>query len=83
MHIGTCQLIKTVKVLLAYGGFPPSLHALFIVERLAQSQHMNHGKRGMVRRWHANMTQQRDTARNCTMRSRNFWGIAGGSSIGP
>ena len=37
-----------VLLLLAYGGFPPSLHALFIAERRAQSQHMNHGIRGMV-----------------------------------
>ena len=35
-------------LLLAYGGFPPSLHALFIAERRAKSQHMNHGIRGMV-----------------------------------
>jgi len=27
--------------------------------------------------------QQRDTARNCTTRSRNFRATAGGSSIGP
>jgi len=49
----------------------------FIAERRAQSQ------RGMVRRWHANTIQQGDTARNCTMRSRNFRATAGGSSIGP
>ena len=69
--------------LLAYGGFPPSLHALFIAERRAQSRHVNHSRRGMVRRWHANTIQQRDTARNCTKRSRNFWATTGGSSIGP
>ena len=54
-----------------------------IAERRAQSRHMNHSRRSIVKRWHANTIQQRDTARNCTKRSRNFWATAGGSSIGP
>ena len=46
--------------------FPPCLHALFIAERRAQSQHMNHSRRSIVRRWHASTIQQHDTVRNCT-----------------
>jgi len=66
-----CYTVKK-RFVRSYGGFPPSLHALFIAERRAQSRHMNHSRRGIVRRWQANTIQQRDTALNCTKRSRNF-----------
>jgi len=31
---------------------------------------MNHSRRSIVKRWHMGTIQQRDTARNCTKRSR-------------
>ena len=68
-------------LLLAYGGFPPSLHAFFIAERRTELRHMNHSRRGVVSCWHANTIQQRDTACNCTKRSRNFWATAGGGFL--
>ena len=70
-------------LLLAVWGFPSELHAMFIAERRAQSRHMNHSRRSIMKRWHTDMIQQRDTARYCAKRSRNFWATAGGSSIGP
>ena len=51
------------------------LRALFIAEiaeRRAQSRHMNHSRRGIVRRWNVYTIQQRDTVRNCTKRSRSL-----------
>jgi len=63
--------------------FPSEMHNLFIAEKRAQSRHMNHSTWAIVRHWHVNTIQQRDTARNCTKGSCNFWATAGVSSIGP
>ena len=63
--------------------FPFELHVLFVAGRRVQKRHVNNSRRSIVRRWHTNTIQQRDTARNCTKRGRNFWATAGGSSIGP
>ena len=52
------------------------MHALFIAERRAQPRHMSHSCQGIVRRWHANAIQQRDTARNRTKCSRNLCAVA-------
>jgi len=63
-------------MLLAYGGFPPGC-MLCLLRKGAHK----HDTRSTVKRWHTNTIQQRDTARDCTKRSRNFWATAGGSSI--
>jgi len=56
---------------------------LCLLQKGAQSRHMDHSRRSIVKRWHANMIQQRDTARNCAKHSRNFWVTVGDSTIGP
>jgi len=43
-------------LLVAHGGFPPGLHALFIAKSCAQSQRMNHSRRS-IRAWYNSVIQ--------------------------